>query len=652
MNWLLTILFLAFFLVQTRIVGKTVLHLFGYKQSGTLVFITGYFITFLGLMIPGVICQNIHCSWSIYFLLSTVVLLVMDGLSLYYLYRQQLFDDWHQFSWKSFFRNYWLVILFVGTFTVFCIANQGPILEGGYDDHYYISKIVNNIGASQIGMEEYFTGAPLPAGMSQPLERIVTTYELSYGYFSSLFHIVPAFFCRVTITIVNYLLFAFAMIELAGNFVRKKNAQFVLGIFFLYLLPAAALFNFEVRGFKLYSYDQWQFNTAMFYGGSVVRTTIIPVILIYAKPFFRRIRLKPLFLVFLISCSYLSFSSIAVTDVAVLVIGCLIIKAGLLFLKSIKERAVIKACLYVSAVILIFAGLYIIDRYSLQKASVPDTPLFEGLSQLNTFFEVWYSHDVICRLGWIPLVLIWILTRKRYGKVFAALSLVLWFLTCTFYFKGLMFLLSINYFFVYLRLITSVQMLIMGLSGVFLMLLIEKAGNRIAYFSLSALSAVSFMLSVSIFVTNQESYLQMDYLGSGISGYGWNFGRVLDFSTNMNAKAVDEIGEYFNTLPYDNYVLSTPTLIPSDSQTVIDRNLLSGSNRIELYNDGEGIPVLNDYLQNHVYSYEEIQGYIDSGNVQYLVSANPETTEELEAYGWKPEVTSESSDYFVLLQRP
>lgn len=648
MNFLLTLLFLFLFYLQCRLAGTVICDLTGYNATSRLQLIFGYFTTFLILFFPGFIAQLLHCSSTIYGILNFALLIAVDVF--FYLYIRKHHLSWEKLEWKKLFKNYWFLIVYVGIFTYFCMASQLGYAQGGYDDSYYIAKIVNNSGVPQIGMEDYYYGNPV-GDLSISVERIFNTYELSYGWLSGLFHINTAYFCRVTMTIVNNTLFCLAMMEFAGLFLHKEELlQYVVAPIIVFLVPTDVLLHTTIiRGLGIRSFDSWQMTTAMFYGGSVVRMTMLPIVIIAAQPLLKRISLRPLLVCAGLCLSYLSFSTIAVLDGIVLIIALLLVKLGLRLVDAVKHKQWSRTAVYSGIILLIVILLYEGNKLSVTYMSNPDTAesARQALVMMTAHRDGWYVNDIAARFGFIPSIACIVLSTKRTGKVAGILILLLWYMICSFSLIGLLLVFSFFYFFVYLRLVSSMQILAFGMGAIALLIIIERYMYK--YKKLAPITAATFAaLILGLFAFNSESWKQYDGIGSGVSTYGWNWMRPFDLTTNMIPDVVTDLGEYYNSLPYDNYITATPYTVRSNGVDVEFRVLLGGSNRLEVLS-GELENVFFDYLQNHNGTYQDMMQLVEDNDISYLLSVNADTTAELEGNGWEP--VKNSPDY-VLLKKP
>lgn len=90
-----------------------------------------------------------------------------------------------------------------------------------YDDSYYIGKIVNQVGSNALLSENYYNGN-LSNVIDGGITRILNTFEISYGFFANLFNIDIPFFCRVAMTIHNYILTFLCYKAVGELFIKRK----------------------------------------------------------------------------------------------------------------------------------------------------------------------------------------------------------------------------------------------------------------------------------------------------------------------------------------------------------------------------------------------------------------------------------------------
>ena len=192
---------------------------------------------------------------------------------------------------------------------LFASTNVLVYYQNNYDDAYYIGKIVNQIGANQLSMENFYSGSLTNGEIG--IVRLLNTYEITYGFFSSIFHISVPFFCRITMAIHNYFLIFSVYKLVAEFFVKKHLAQFCLIPFCLLLISA----GYAMEGntpISINMFDGWQFQSAIWYGGSIVRVLAIPTIFIFCEKLLYKFDFKNLLLLGIIYITFMSFSIVSI----------------------------------------------------------------------------------------------------------------------------------------------------------------------------------------------------------------------------------------------------------------------------------------------------------------------------------------------------
>ena len=641
MNWLLTALFLLFSCIQFILVGLAFTQLFGYKVDRGLSFIAGYLATFGLLMLPGVLSQILSLSWIVYFWISLIIIVLADGLIIWRL-KESVVNPlpFSKYNILVFIKENWVIVLFTVLFSLWSLANQLSICNGGYDDFYYIGKIVNNVGSTAIGREEYFNGSILPAGTSISLERILNTYELSYGFFATLFHIEIAFFCRVSMTILNYLVTGITFCEFCGLFLKKQIRQYGLVFIFILLIPAGGLQGLINWLPKIYAYDLWQFQTAIFYGGSVVRDLSLPVFLLFSTPLFCQLEFKKILAVALLTVCFLSFSTIVVSTFIVFSISIIFIKIIYEAFANLADKGYVKFIMYI-LVALVFSFVVFTVSYGIEMGTPLSASYMDAMSQYIPFVQQWYTNDFLLRWSWLICLIMLVFTKTWRGRLvmLTVLSLTLLVKNATFY--PVLMLSSVNVFFVAMRTVTSVQILLLLCTGIIPVLLLNKFKLPSLQVVLSAGSAAYILIMVLSFILNRSVFVTNPFLASGISPYGWSFGRALNVGSRQQAEVVTEIGDYFNSLPYGNYTLATASTVPQGDLSVAAENFMTGSNRIQIiYRNGieqwdEGdISRMDAFLSNDEISGESVRDLISSGILDFILVPTAEKAQFLESMGY------------------
>lgn len=333
MNYILGLIFLVFILFYYNILGNLIINFVDakYTKLSSFKILTGFIFCYFISFIIGLPCQFFKVNWNIFF----YSMLIANIILFFYSFKHT-FKDLNGFfkfinkklnkkSIIEWLKNNWVCLVFVIVFMFFSLSNVMALYQLNYDDTYYISKIVNSIGTPALQNENFYNGM-LVNQSDIDLGRILNTYEISYGFWASLFHIKVSFFCRLVMNLHNYIIFVIVIKNLASLFLKENKCQYVILPFFIFLISSGYLMEAN-QNYHIRIYDLWQFQTAMWYGGSIVRTLTIPVMFLYALPLLLdKIRIKPFLTITAVSITMLSFSSVALPMVVVLFFVLYILK--------------------------------------------------------------------------------------------------------------------------------------------------------------------------------------------------------------------------------------------------------------------------------------------------------------------------------------
>ena len=655
MNWLLTIVFYFFLFFQYYLSGDFMLSVFKYEKTFGKILFSGFLTTFLITFLVGFPCQLFFTSFITYFIIQSIVFILFDAVLLFK-YKDKIKSyiknkQYKNIDIKTFLKENWLCILFVVLFTSFSMANQLPIYQMNYDDMYYIGKVENLKTAEHLMDTDFFNGKLLSEN-SINVARVINTYELSYAYFSTIFHIPSTFFCRVSMVIHNYLLFCVVYKEIAKNILDKNIAQFSLLPFFIFLIP----FGFLQSGLPLWlrvnCYDLWQFQTAMFYGGSIVRVMSIPILYIFSEPLLYKMEFKKLFYLFLISISFMSFSTIYIQILVLFFLVILFIKFFILLINNIKKKNIAKIILYslclISYIVLLISTKYL-DHLSLIKT---DSFVY-AYESFIPYLTIWYDHDIILNLGIIIVLIGLCITSKWHHKIVYFITLGLFLFIYNGYFIEILVITSFNFFFVILRTIASIQFIILFLCGCTFLSVLKKIKFKKIF--INVFSIISISLVLLFFYLSQNIFLNYVYLGSGISESGWNFHRLLDFNTNMTADIFESVGQYFNELTDDTYKLFSPSVFYTDGIMAYDYGFTLSSSKIQIQDRG-GFDVLNAdelvYLNDFsLYGQGElsvVKSLIEKEDISYILLFNETSKSYFEDNQIVLENTKNENPWFLI----
>lgn len=639
MNWILTILFILAIFSYYRLIGEFIADVFKISNiKKSLKLILGFLGTFLLGFLVGMPSQFFHINWNIYFWLMTFVFLITFSFCFYkyWLQIKQSFI-YMKSNWKlcliNHLKEYWFIYLMVIISSFISMSNQMPYYYGNYDDSYYIGKVINQVGSVALSNEEYTNGSLISLS-TITLERILNTYELTYGYFATIFKITIPFFCRASMVIHNYILIYIVYKCFSEMFVSKKNSQYTVVVFSLFWVSNGYLSNgwtFTPYTFKMF--DAWQMQTAIFYGGSVVRTMAMPILIIFGKDLIKKFTLKNVMLIFFISCTFVSFSTIFIQLAILLGITFMLVKSIYMAIVYYKRNRLIFISSLVSFLAVIgflFLTTIISDVSFLQT----DNAKFCHDSYID-YHSYYVGNDIIMKFLIISL-LAWIIIMKDKVTKFACIAILIYYLFfIRLTFVNLMTITSFNYFFVSLRSIAALQYILLILTSCLCIYIIEsvKCLKRFA----PVFSVISLSFTFVFFLTHIDKFMVYTYDGSGANQDGYSLKRVLE-NQYMVPELITQIGNYLDTLPYGNYKLFGAYETPYDESNINVRLLTLTSNRAEIYTPGafgeENSKKVNNYFKNKDEFINIIDLFIEE-NLDYVLIFNDNQVKDFVANGFK-----------------
>ncbi len=656
MNWILTIFFYLVIFNCYYILGDTTLTLLKYEDRKPYKsFLFGFIMFFFIGFIIGVIGQVFQTSWSAYAILMSLAYLVVY-ISILYLRRnwiekliKNIKSNWKEMLLEH-LKSFWFIYVLVFLFSVLSMTNILPYLQQNYDDTYYISKVVNSVQMNKLNTEDWFNGnLMLDRGID--IERVLNTYELTYGYFGTIFGIDLPFFCRGTMVIHNYILMFFTYVSLAREFIKKEYAQFTILPFSIYLISHGYLMEGGLPFIKsVRTYDGWQLQTAMFYGGSVCRTMCMPLLYIFMKPLFKKITFKSLLIIFIISCTMVSFSTIAVQQVLLVALVAVIVK----LLIQVKDGSNLMRFLSIVALVGIIVVYFKTKNIDMNLYSNIDE-FYSDRQDAYAFYQYYALYDVIMKCALPVILLAIVFFRKKEFTYISLTTLMLWYIFYSNHFVELLNITSFKFFFVSLRSMASVQYLIMFIGGcLFIKILTQFKIPLLCYGLLSILCLTTIGLYS---YKHYDEIKDMDFLGSGMTIYGYSFDNLSSNDQLMPQLFVD-VGEYFDQLPYGNYRLWSETALTYNKSIMFSTGFAFSSNRIETCYAGgcdgmteEKNMVLTTF-NNTSENFDEVDTIVHEKNINYLLATNEDSMKKLIEKGYNLVLTSKSEkdEFFYLME--
>ena len=652
MNWILSGLFYVVIFGCYKIIGRYFANLFDFEDNNYNsfkdVFIGFIMIFFLGFII-GFPYQVLHLSWSMFKYTFFISLLL---LVLYCFHKNQ---EYYKISILNInkkilenIKNNWVIYVMTFVFIIFAITNTLVYYQNNYDDAYYLGKIVNSIGTNALASENYFNGA----NAFEPLYRMINTYEITYGFFSDIFNISVPFFCRVTMAIHNYYLVFSLYKLLAEYFVKKEISQYCILPFILLLVPSGYMMDGNLP-ISLHMYDGWQFQTAMFYGGSIVRTMALPAIFVFTIGLIKKINYKNCIFIIILFITFMAFSTVFLVY-AVIVTLVLFLCKGIIMYKSsasknIKDNLVPLACIFIPAILLLLSKL--LDKFSF----IATENFYANIIQYTEFSNRYFFSDTLTYYALAIFVFAYFIFKKEVSRFISLVMLLLFMMIFSNYFKDIIIVSSGFYSFVGLRFVTSIQMMILYFFGLSIVYCIQNIKYR---YIIASISTILVLIVVPLFIVkNIDNIKQINWLGSGITIEGY----TLDSITNNDKMMPDimcQVGDYFNSKEYGNYRLLLPATIKWNGHDLQTNGFVFASNRIELCTYGgadelnqEDLEELYAYLSNEK-SYLDIQSILYDHDISYILVQKVDQKDNLLKNGWTLELSSDKiSETYYLLKR-
>lgn len=645
MNWIKLIIFFIIIFPFYHLAGSWVNRFCRWeKRNTTLDLISGYlFLTFIQWCI-GVPAQFFHVSWNSYFY---SLLVVYGGLFLFF-WKQR---EKKSFSWLTFIREHWFLLLLAACFSFWSMSSQLPYFQFNYDDHYYLGAIVQSIGSDALASVNYFNGTPMVQGIS----RIVNTFEIGYGFWASLLHIDPIFFARAVMVIHNYLVIFLAITAaIRGLFhIKDVYAQYCCLPFALFLLPAGYL---DQVG-KIRLYDGWQMNTAIWYGGSIVRCCALPLCFMYVKNMLDHFHWRKLIFTGMVFCAFLAQSSIFVTfALAVMVLAW--IWCSVCLLRKKERRMRLWGALMIAVLII---GMKLGPKLlEIIMPSLTNYYLNAGANISKMAFAYTQAN-----LPFLILSLFGVFTLRHWkDNDFPFICLVVC-SACVLlynpYFNKFVITIAVGYDFVYYRLITALQLFMLALCGYLFTVLwcrLVKNGRWLSWASVLVIAGLNLFNLGYLDVYAGED---MATLTSGLSVYGYAPDRLFQ-NAYMAPRIFHDLDTYFSKQPDGRYRLVSPHMIRyEDGALFISPGLAIGNGNIESCMSYENVRCDNiefgeiDLLEKYCGGrgrYDLAAPILAKYHIDYLITDNVQVRDELAAMGKATVLDSVSlaHDHVYLIQ--
>ena len=657
MNWFLIIIFLLVIFPFWYLLGRQVLKFFNYDyHDENQNVVIGFFAFFFEAFIVGIPATLLKVSWNVYYIVMLAVFILTIA---FLLYKERNFIKENVFN-KKFFtyvRNHlkrnWVIYLMTAVFMVMYVTNAMAYYKMNYDDRYYIGKAVQLVGTPQLMNENYYTGALL-THTKFDLIRVINTFELTYAFLGTTFHVSIPFFIKIGMGISGYIITFMAFKMFVERFIDKKYAQYALLPLSVLLIPRGYTANTDKLFMNINMYSQWHFQTAIYYGGSFVQHIALPVILFFSFDLLEKINGKKVLFIALLSMTFMSFSTTYLTYLIMLLVGLLLAK----MLKEISQYH--SKAMTIGVILIIVIGLLITNTVAYEIIQRLGKATIDAYKGYRTFYKDRIVSETL--LIWTPFVymMVMALFNNKRLKWFMMALIIMFGIPFSGKLNALMSLATVNFPFVGGRYIASIQLLTM----IFIGILIVSALSQLKYkqIVLSGLTVITVFGSVVYIKRHMYDITRYSAGTTGITYAGYR-ANIPFKNDKMLPNIIVKIGEYFDTLPYGNYRVFAPYYADYEGTQIRFEGLSMASNRIELvypkenYHsfvpNGAGIIENEDYdlLMNFVQgqiSYNEISDLLEKHEIHYVVVSSNKAYKELEKNNYKAIVRDESNQLYLL----
>lgn len=657
MNYCKTLFFLIVILLYSYIVGGACAKILKKNARFNKKEIFGFLILFLNGFIIGLPAQWLSISWNLYFIIFSVFLLASIIFATY-ITRDELRSilkavlDNPILVIKRHLKEYWFIYVITFVFVFLAVTNTQPYLWCNYHDDYYIAKVVNLQGAPHLLDEQYALGLKLTktSFFSLALQqgyRAFNTYELTYAYLGSLFHIDLTFFCRFSIA--NYMYYMCFLIykTFAELFIDDhKKTQYTVLFFAILMIPAgyATTLLMKVRMF-----ENWRFQTAIYYGGSFVRVFGLPLLIIACRRFLIKVDWEAILQIVGVVAVLFSFQVTALCYILFITPIIFFVKLISFVEKYTKEsnKKKIIIILLITYILIILLADKLFSFLPFNVGQYTNT-----YNSYILYYNDIFIFDIFALTGFIPILMMLYLDRKSKVKTYIHLIVLMMYMVFRIN-KSTIFLSVItNYqFYGILRIITSVLLIVIlywGLLGYLILNYVKN--NQIIIPILSTLLVIS---SITVIYLNENQIKKYTKEAQSATPLGYSI-RTLTDNDKLIPDMVVKVGNYFNKMPYGNYRLLSEGHIPYKNTYIDNESFLLASNRIELFFTSTDDQTNIDYTEMLNYlkgktDYSKVERIFKYAKFQYVFTTRMKCKNDLLKH--KAEVVIEDTKHHYWLLR-
>lgn len=331
-------------------------------------FIYGYLVYSFFVAVAGIPIQLLNLDWEVFEWTMLLVIMALAIVSMFIIYKKRATIDL-----KEFLKTQWFSIL-IAFILVFASAGatKDNWLCNNLDDGFYMGIVAGQPEAINGFNTNPASGFPVSSLGSYLVNTIFTEYSV----FSRLFGLNPFILCHVFFAYFNYFLLC-NTVHVATEYcfetkrLDASSYQFFSIVILIFGIPEIYLRDNSL----LWVQDSWQFNTAMFYGSSIVRTmgSFLLILPFIGK---KQLSLKEILLVAGISIVLISKSSIALP---VIVLTCICYLTTHFLFSEQRNKKILAVFIFLSCMVI---GFVLGNNEGMQNTVI---------NQLNSAIEAYLS---------------------------------------------------------------------------------------------------------------------------------------------------------------------------------------------------------------------------------------------------------------------
>lgn len=449
--------------------------------------IIGYIIYECAIAVVGIPYQFLGLPWLYfsYYMMLIIVILFIFSIKRITKYKIKLFEEGFILFWK----NHWIIFFVVFILVLLSLSNVRWLWTTNcLDDGFYVNKIATLPYLNNPNHTNMATGLYENLAFNNYL---LNTGELEQSVYVYYLHVSPMIYLKYFLSAFQYFLLCCSIYAMANKIfemckftIEKKYLQYVSII--------TILFAFNTQFFEatklLTVQDSWQFNTAMFYGSSIVRTMGILLILL---PFVNSAKIyKPdVFSAICISIMLVSKSTIAIPIIFVTCLSYLLVT--LFYQKKLKSAFFAVCIIMVVAVVAYFLpgeNQFSESMMNLVMQNLASPIIVASIIIMLISFTL--KNKIINKLNFMMIMIYIFIIVSPFHKIFEVLSV---------------------FEFVAKRALTTYTYTFIILNFIYLIILIgklSKGGLRIKWLSYSLLAVLTFFGFISANYDGEDSLIE------------------------------------------------------------------------------------------------------------------------------------------------